>query len=524
MSRMRVSDLADYVTVAVGLSAFVVFAFGSRVRATVVAWHRMWTIGQLSGVLRWRSVIAIVKAPLVRRNWQNRGSVAELLAFLSPGGAAGPDVSWDTSPDVLEIASGRTKEYAFRLRTSIWGRLGSSAQIDDEAVNAEAVAALLAEDAAYRPLEKREQVPAENQLTEWLAELGIRVLAGPAFTGVPPDAATGDRMTFDEVRVSERHGSRHGVLGSVDRIAARAGELSFPALPREAVDAIGARAAELAHAELDRGRDTFNGSFPRLLCSRVESAVSHPGRRLHLLTAQTTYFTWLTLNAKERVHLDFAGLPPLFCEHSPGDSLGASHLPVGVTLITADGYLVMRRRSRSAVLFPGRLESAANGNPEVEQRPGVPIDRDEHGLLRFSMTARREMREELGPVPVPWEPRLAALLLNDEPDERASPYLAFEARTSARFEALGEHFWLADPTEGFHESEGQLIGLSMSPERLAGSVHFLLNDETLRPIARVATLITLFAAASSAGASRLDPRRDDRSVVTLDRTGGRPSR
>jgi hypothetical protein len=520
---MSVGDLADYVTVAVGVSAFVVFVFGSRVRETVVAWHRMRTMGRLSRAHLTRSLIAVAKAPFVSRGWQNRSSVAELLTFLAPAGAEGRDVSWGADSKALEVASFRTRGYAFRLRTSIWGRLGSSEQIDSEAVNADAVAALLAGDAAYRRLKHRGREPAENRLTASLAALGIRMLAGPAFAGARSDATTGDRTTFDEVRVSERHGEQYGVVGTLDQIAAGAGEHCFPGLPHEAVDAISGHAAKLARSELGRGRDTFNGSFARLLDWRVESAVSHPGRRLHLLTAQTTYFTWLTLNAKDRIVFDDPGLPPLFCEQSPGNSLGACHLPVGVTLITADGYLVMRRRSYAAAIFPGRLESAANGNPEVDERPGAPMDRDEHGLLRFSITALREMREELGAVPIPWEPRLTALLLNDEPDERACPYLSFEARTSADFEGLGKHFSLADPTEGFHESEGELVGLSVAPDRVGGSVHFLLNEPSLRPIARAATLITLFAISSSTALER-EPRPDQRSVVTLDRTGGGPGK
>ena len=382
--------------------------------------------------------------------------------------------------------------------------------------------ALMLDDSGYTHLRRalndanvRPEPQAERSAcARFLDGLGAEVLAGPDWAGAPADFATGDRHTFDAVRTSERRGGEvYGVDGTLPEVA-RGIRLPprFASAMGSAREALLARASELARRDLKDGTDAYNGYFPRLLMWRVELASRHAGRRLHLLTEETTFFTWRLLH--ERKNRINAHTDRLFL-HRDGDataSIGAAHLPVAVNLFTADGFLVLRRRSALASFAPNQIESAANGNPETRDLPGVRCDRSAGGLLDLAAAARRELAEELGPVPLAGAPRVAGLLFLTSAEEVAVPYLMFEARTELDAGQLKRFFHLADPTEGFHESSGELIALPTSSDTIGQSFHYLDTETELRPLTKAMIVMGLTSRLTEPRAAEV-ARVDDDSEI-----------
>ncbi len=107
--------------------------------------------------------------------------------------------------------------------------------------------------------------------------------------------------------------------------------------------------------------------------------------------------------------------------------------------------------------------------------------------------AERELREELGPIPLSSRPRVAALIVLTSTEEVATPALILEAVTPLTFDQLRVQFQQADPTEGYHESSGQLVGLSSRADSVGQSFRYILEETSLRPLTRVATLLALTA-------------------------------
>ena len=187
-------------------------------------------------------------------------------------------------------------------------------------------------------------------------------------------------------------------------------------------------------------------------------------------------------------------------------------MPVAVSLLTSDGYLILRRRAQRATFAAGRLESAANGNPEIRGLDGSKCDRTEDGLIDLASAAKRELLEELGPVPLVSPPRAACLIIASNDEEVGSPAVLFEARTSLDARALRERFGEADPVEGYHESSGELVALPITPAAIAQSLDFVLTEADIRPIARAASLIALLGHTLSVGAGDI-PRSSDRDAI-----------
>lgn len=162
------------------------------------------------------------------------------------------------------------RSYERRMRTTLWGRIGSPVRVDEEAATADAAGVVLAEDAVYNAIKNHRPLTG-NWLRDELDGAGTEVLAGPAFAVRDPAKATGDRTSFDDVRVSESEGRAYGIFGTTADIASGRGSFRLAGM-NQTQAAVKEQAVALAQHEITRGRDTFNGTFPRLLDSRVESA------------------------------------------------------------------------------------------------------------------------------------------------------------------------------------------------------------------------------------------------------------
>lgn len=509
--------VANGLTVLAGLTAFLVFFLGARLREAIAGLHRWQACRRVSRPAARRLRSEALRVPFLRTCARESPSVPHLLTLLSDqrmAAGAVDDVSWSTAADLREAGRG-LQEFSVRMSDSVLARVGSAARADAHSACAKRASAIVVEDAGFAPVPVR---PHQNRsisaCAQLLSDLNAELLAGPLWAGAPASFATGDRTSFDTVRVSERRGlPPYGIDGPVASIATGSSTNDWIGLiSDQAAEELRERAVDLARVDVENGTDAYNGYFPRLLGWRVESAQRHAGRRLHLLAGETTFYTWRVLNEQAtriRVQDD-----RLFTHHD-GDasaSIGAAHLPVAVSLLTADGFLILRRRSSRARFSPGRIESTANGNAEIRPFPGVACDRTDDGLIDMAGAARRELLEELGPVPLGSDPRAFGLIVMSGDEEEQAVYLMFEARTELSVNALRERFQMADPTEGFHESSGQLVALPIAAEHIGQSFDFILTEPEVRPFTRAMTAVALAAQLEDPGTAEL-PRSASRDAI-----------
>ena len=342
--------LANILTILAAATAFALFFLGPRVREVVLSYHRWRACRSLSEAIDRRLRSGVWRALRVSGLHPPEPSVGELFAELSdsrfPDGSI-DEVSWRT--DDLERVSAGLDQLQARLSATVIARVGDPSHADRHAVVAQRAHSIVAADLGYAPpivlTDDEERV--DSGLALLLSSLSAAVLAGPAWAGAPAGFRTGERATFDSVRVSERRGSpAFGVDGTVQQIADSALPGNWGGLlnPGHA-ESVAQRASELARADLNRGNDSYNGYFPRLLGWRTECATHQAGRRIHFLLGETTFYTWRVMNeSANRVPVDDARL----FVNDLGDSsrsIGAAHLPVAISLLTADAYLVLRQRS-----------------------------------------------------------------------------------------------------------------------------------------------------------------------------------
>ncbi|HEY5434195.1 MAG TPA: hypothetical protein VIK13_03080 [Candidatus Limnocylindrales bacterium] len=483
-----VSFMADAVGVAAFLGAIVLAVAGTRLRSSFIAGKKARALASVPGFVTGgiRSRLALrsacrrwIRSPEASpENW----SVASELQWLSRLRDGEPDacaLSWD-QPELTEGLAQALLSYARVLDYSAMARIGSAALADGEVARGRAVAAVLQSDADFMAV--REKTPLTVVVD--LARFGTEVLAGPRWAVSDASRATSQRASFDEVRVSEL-GGRFGAFGPLTRLTPSWGGIE-PILASRLHERARAAGGDLAA----RHPDSYNGVLPRLVGSRVESSAAGPFRRLHVLVERTSFVTWLVTNGS-----------PSSAMVSPDTTSegalrwGANHVPVSVTVISGDGYAVLPRRAANLAIYPNSLSSAANGNVEMDSRPGMPADLDASGCVDVIGAALRECREELGAGIDLEHHDLRPMALVRYTDEREvlSPVLLVRGHSGLPLEEIVRGMRLAHPVEGAFELGRQVIGLPTDPGAFAATVPWLVAEHDRGVLTTPSLLSTLVA-------------------------------
>jgi hypothetical protein len=147
----------------------------------------------------------------------------------------------------------------------------------------------------------------------------------------------------------------------------------------------------------------------------------------------------------------------------------ASALSVHLAMISSDDMLVLTRRSSRLEIEPGRLNSAANGTPELSSGHSRHGDVDDDGFVDIVGAALRETNEEVGGHVgiAPQHVAIRALIVAREgdpgaPPRQIGPHIVLDARSNIPFEEIAKGFLRnASLEEGAFEV-GEFVGLPLA--------------------------------------------------------------
>lgn len=379
----------------------------------------------------WLSMWRVVSRRVARRIAGHRIDVADELDWVSATLDLPYGVTFHGGDSAgLDELAAAYQTLAARLSVRVLLAGGDQPLIEAEARCAKDVAARLARHA------RREAVPAEV----------------PSWTGKAGGAAQPTEIALFGIGPFGPH-EAHDLLVSARRIRL------VPDLPaaverarhdgaRPVVVPLGEQQAVVVD-ELARQAHGYDGILPALLAHRSEKDRRSGHRRLHLSLGEISYSAHKIVSAPDYVPSQ-RGLEPA----APSAPLTLSLIPV-----TADGFLVLARRSATNVFYSNAWGPGVNGNLDVPDRHGEGGDGDDDGLPDPVGALIREAREELGLTVDRRHVRVHGLARIVNATERGTWILLTTARVRASLDELRGQTVYADPIEGSWEVGSDLLAI-----------------------------------------------------------------
>lgn len=223
-----------------------------------------------------------------------------------------------------------------------------------------------------------------------------------------------------------------------------------PRPPHAQFDAmVAASWAEACRAAEAGGVHLFNGELTRYLAHRVENGV------LTIDVGPTDYMNFIGSNYMN-VHRVAEFGWELY-----GNPIGTS-----AVLLSADGWLILGRRSERVACHPGYVHTFGGGLEARERRPDGTFD-------AFAST-QRELNEELGLHPGDVPHLVCIGMIQDAAVQQ--PELIFQAELALNRDQLGQRLRPDDP----HEEHTALLVCRSEPDAV---VPFILAEKKFAPIA-----------------------------------------
>lgn len=275
-------------------------------------------------------------------------------------------------------------------------------------------------------------------LREMLGEHGVEVLAEP------------QGECFESV-VAKLTGEKFGAIGSFNQL-----QPHWQGVEVGAAQELQRLAEEAGRSLAERYNNVYNGTLPRL------EKYFTDGKVLKLDLGATSFLTWKVTTGNP--HLEERLRDATRVGGLKGVS-GAHHLPLTMSCVTADNYIVVMQRASGMAVHPDSYTSSANGNIDLEAH-------DEHssdirsGRLDLYEAMIREAREELGGGCGVDKSNLKARMLIRYSDskETDAPVLVFTARTDLKLDEFMFGLRYAHPTEGIGELGRHVLAIPRKPQ------------------------------------------------------------
>ncbi|MDQ1604301.1 MAG: hypothetical protein QOE01_2146 [Actinomycetota bacterium] len=287
------------------------------------------------------------------------------------------------------------------------------------------------------------------------------------FATSPPVAVPGGRLELDRcgftlelLETVESGRADHGIDAvTVTHVRERLVVPGLPAAGLTAVDRVRALPAPVTPDEVARltarlrGK-SFDGVLPSLRSRQRQYDLTSGRTRLHLELAETTYSAVLLTHYVGSHGAGRSAESLLSTADQAARLLTLSLLPV-----SADGYLLLARRSRGVGVGAYRLSPAVNGNLEMRDRLGVAVDRGPDGAPDPVRALCREAAEEMGLVVAPDDVQVLGLTRVSYSEEVAVSVLVATVSPDQTAEELAAGSVRADRVEGRWELEGEFLAL-----------------------------------------------------------------